>query len=249
MEFSIQSLSPIQWAILLLAALFIGMAKGGISNLGMSVVPLTAWYFGGKFSTGLILPMLIVADFTAVLYYRKNAEWKYYWKLLPWTIVGVVFGTWLGQVVDDLLFKRIMGVIFAGSVAFMLYRDYRGITTIPHQWWFAASMGILAGVTTMFGNLAGAATTVFFLAMQLPKQSYLGTAAWFFFSINLFKTPFQIFFWGTISWDTIQINLLLVPVLLFGVAAGIWLVQRFSDRFFRRMTISLCIVAMVLLFL
>jgi uncharacterized membrane protein YfcA len=101
----------------------------------------------------------------------------------------------------------------------------------------------------MFGNMAGAAITVYFLAMQLPKQSYLGTASWFFFSINLVKTPFQIFFWGTISWDTVKINLLLVPVLLFGVAAGIWLVQRFSDRFFRRMTISLCIVAMVLLFL
>ena len=249
MEFSIQSLSPIQWGVLILAALFIGLAKGGISNLGMSTVPLAAWYFGGKFSTGIILPMLIVADLTAVLYYRKNVEWRYYLKLLPWTVVGIVFGTWLGEVVSDELFKRIMGVIFAGSVGFMLYRDYRGITTIPHQWWFAAIMGILAGVTTMFGNLAGAATTAFFLAMQLPKQSYLGTAAWFFFSVNLIKTPFQIFFWGTISWDTLKINFLLVPILLFGVAMGIWLVQRFSDRIFRKMTIWLCLMAMVLLFL
>jgi uncharacterized membrane protein YfcA len=249
MEFAIQSLSPVQWGVLILASLFIGMAKGGISNLGMAVVPLVAWYFGGKFSTGLLLPMLIVADLTAVLYYRKHAAWAYYWKLIPWTMLGVVLGTWLGQVVEDWMFKRIMGVIFAASVVFMFYRDLRGVTTIPHQWWFAAIMGILAGVTTMFGNLAGAATTVFFLAMQLPKQNYLGTAAWFFLSINLFKTPFQIFFWGTISWDTVQINLFLVPVLLLGVAGGIWLAQRFSDRFFRRMTMGLCLVATVLLFL
>jgi uncharacterized membrane protein YfcA len=110
-------------------------------------------------------------------------------------------------------------------------------------------MGILAGITTMFGNLAGAATTVFFLAMQLPKQTFIGTAAWFIFTINLIKLPFQIFFWGTITLDTVKINLLLAPVILLGSAAGIWLVHRFSDRFFRRMTIGLCLVAMVLLFL
>lgn len=249
MEFSIQSLSPMQWAVLTLAALCTGMAKGGITNLGTATVPLVAWYFGGKFSSGMLLPMLIIADCAAVIYYRKNAEWPYYWKLLPWTILGVIIGTWLGQEIDDLVFKRIMGVIFAGSVGFMIYRDYRGITTIPSQWWFAALMGVLAGITTMFGNLAGAATTVFFLAMQLPKQTFIGTAAWFIFTVNLIKLPFQIFFWGTITLDTVKINLLLAPVILLGSAAGIWLAHRFSDRFFRRMTIGLCLVAMVLLFL
>jgi uncharacterized membrane protein YfcA len=245
---SIAHLTVYQWCILALAALCIGMAKTGISNLGTATVPLVAWSFGGKLSTGIMLPMLIIADGIGVWYYNRHVEWSYLRKLMPWTLVGIVLGSWIGQQVDDQWFKKIMGIIFGISVLYMFWREYRGVSKVPTQWWFAMIMGVLAGVTTMIGNLAGAATAIFFLAMQLPKENFIGTNAWFYFIVNWLKVPFQVYFWHNVNVDILLLNLYLAPAIVLGAFLGIILVKRFTERFFRRLTIGLCMVAMVLLF-
>lgn len=241
-------LSSLQWGVLFLAAVCTGMAKTGISNLGTATVPLVAWSFGGKLSTGIMLPMLIIADAIGVWYYNRHVQWSQLRRLMPWTLVGIVFGAWLGQQVNDDVFKKMMGVIFGTSVLYMFWREYRGISKVPTQWWFAMIMGILAGVTTMIGNLAGAATAVFFLAMQLPKDSFIGTNAWFYFIINWLKVPFQVFIWHNVDVNILLLNLYLAPAIILGAFLGIILIKRFSDRAFRRLTIGLCMIAMILLF-
>ena len=59
--------------------------------------------------------------------------------------------------------------------------------------------GWLAGSTTMIANAAGPVMTIYLLACRLPKFEFVGTAAWFFFAINLFKVLFQRFI-GTDQW-------------------------------------------------
>ena len=49
----------------------------------------------------------------------------------------------------------------------------------------------LAGSTTMIANAAGPVMTIYLLACRLPKFEFVGTAAWFFFAINLLKVPFS----------------------------------------------------------
>jgi len=44
------------------SALLIGMSKTGISGAGMAMIPIMAAIFGGKLSTGIVLPMLSMAD-------------------------------------------------------------------------------------------------------------------------------------------------------------------------------------------
>ena len=88
MDFSMWIQSPSDWGILFLSALFIGMSKTGIQGISLLAVPMMAMTFGAKPSTGLILPILCVADLIAVLYYRRIAEWRYILKLLPSALVG-----------------------------------------------------------------------------------------------------------------------------------------------------------------
>ena len=45
-------------------------------------------------SVGLLLPVLISADLTATIVYRRHADWKFIARLLPFFIVGTVLG-WL----------------------------------------------------------------------------------------------------------------------------------------------------------
>ena len=49
-----------------LCAMGIGMAKTGLGGLGMVVVPVMANIFGAKSSTGILLLLLIMADFFGV---------------------------------------------------------------------------------------------------------------------------------------------------------------------------------------
>ena len=58
----IETLTDIQWLVISLTALSIGMSKTGVQGIMLMVVPLMAMAFGAKASTGVILPMLCLAD-------------------------------------------------------------------------------------------------------------------------------------------------------------------------------------------
>lgn len=79
----IETLTNIQWLVISLAALSIGMSKTGVQGIMLMIVPLMAMAFGAKESTGVILPMLCMADIIAVAYYKRIADWKIVVKLLP----------------------------------------------------------------------------------------------------------------------------------------------------------------------
>jgi len=96
-------------------------------------------------------------------------------------------------------------------------------------------MGIMAGFTTMVGNLAGAFSNIYFLAMRLPKNEFIGTAAWLFFLINSFKVPFHIWSWDTINSQSILKSLELVPFILIGLFSGVYLVKKINDASYRKL--------------
>ena len=60
------------WFLTIACAIMIGMAKTGIQGIGTLVVPLMAIIYGGMPSSGLVLPMLLMADIFGVLYYHRG---------------------------------------------------------------------------------------------------------------------------------------------------------------------------------
>ena len=110
-------------------------------------------------------------------------------------------------------------------------------------------MGLIAGFTTMLGNLAGAFSNIYFLAMRMPKNDFIGTAAWIFLVMNLFKLPFQIFYWHNITATSLQTDLLLLPALALGFWAGIKIVTRIKDDNYRKAVIVLTLIGSIAIFL
>ena len=64
---TIFSLSNSHWALIALCAILVGMSKTGVPGVSMIIVPVMAMIFGGKASTGVLLPILITADIFAVV--------------------------------------------------------------------------------------------------------------------------------------------------------------------------------------
>jgi uncharacterized membrane protein YfcA len=237
------------WMLIFLSAFIIGLSKAGLKGIDMLNVTIMAIVFGGKASTGVVLPLLCAADIMAVIYYHRHAQWPHFWKLIPWMIIGILIGVYVGKDLDETIFRRVMAVIIILTVAIMLTLEFRKNIPIPGNKFFAASMGLSAGFTTMLGNLAGAFSNVYFLAMRSPKNNFIGTAAWVFLVINLFKLPFQVFYWKNITWPSLQTDLLLVPALILGFWAGVKIVARIKDDNYRKVVIILTLVGAIFIFL
>ncbi len=238
----------IQWILLVLSAMLIGMSKVGVPGVSMLVVPTLAIIFGGKASTGILLPILMMADVFAVIYYHRHAQWKYLWKLLPFAFVGIGIALWVGKIVNDDWFKNIIAVMVFLSIGLMLWRDRKKDKTLfPDNWWFAAFMGILGGFATMIGNVAGPIFAIYLLAMHLPKNRFIGTTAWFFLIVNISKFPLHILVWKTINWETLSLDIMLLPAIAVGAFAGIQLIKKISDKFYRTAVIVVTALSAFLL--
>lgn len=227
----------------------IGGAKAGLKGMGMLAVPIMAAIFGGKVSAGLVLPMLIIADTFAVIYYQRDADWSYIWKLLPAAVIGVLIGLAVGLYINDQTFKVVMGIIVIGGLVLMVIQERKALPpAVTNSYTFGAFFGLLGGFSTMIGNAAGPVMAVYLLAVHLPKKSFIGTGAWYFFIINLFKFPLHLFVWKTISWESLQLNLLTVPAILLGAWLGIIFIRYIPEKEFRYFVIVMTFVAAMRLF-
>jgi len=237
-----------QWLLLFLCALLIGMSKVGVPGVSMIVVPVLAIIFGGKASTGILLPILMMADWFGVGYYHRHAKWSYLWKLLPWAFVGVGIALWVGEVVDDEWFKNIIAIVVFICIGLMLWKDRKkGSNFFPDTWWFAATMGVLGGFATMIGNVAGPIFAIYLLTMHLPKNNFIGTQAWFFLIINISKFPLHILVWKTITWESLKLDFMLLPGIALGAILGVFLVKKIPEKAYRAFVIIVTALSAFLL--
>ena len=232
-----------------LCGILIGMSKTGLSGAGLFIVPVFANIFGGKPSAGLVLPMLIVADVFAVIYYHRHANWKYVLKLLPWAFGGILMAMFVGNAINDNQFRMLIAVIVITGIGLMVYQDLRKKkTNVPDYPWFAALLGTGGGFSTMIGNAAGPIMSLYLLSMRLPKNMYIGTGAWFFFIVNLSKVPLHIFVWKTITWQSLSFDLLMVIPIVAGAVGGFYLVKFIPEKAYRIFIIVSTLASSVALF-
>ena len=241
--------SLFNWCLLIFCSLLIGMSKAGLTGIALVILPIMAYIFGGKVSTGLMLPMLIVADFFSVHYYHRHASWRHIFRIMPWVVPGILTGLLVGNYVSDTIFKKIMAICILVGIIIMLWQDLQKSerVAIPDYGWFALILGITGGFATMMGNAAGPIMSIYLLAMHLPKYNFIGTRAWFFFLVNLFKLPLHIFFWKTIHLKSLSINLLLVPFVIGGVFLGIQIVKIIPEKTYRVLVMVTTVAAAILL--
>ena len=129
------------------------------------------------------------------------------------------------------------------------FRKKKTTDIVPHKTSVAILFGIAGGFSTMIGNAAGPIMSVYLLSKNLPKKEYIGTAAWFFFIINLSKLPLQIWGWHNITLKTLGFNLLLLPAIGVGAYLGIKIVKVIPENAYRWFVMAATILSSVALLL
>lgn len=236
------------WILICIASFAMGLSKAGLKGIDLLNITIMALVFGSKASTGVVLPLLCVADVFAVVYYHRHADWKHFWKIIPWMIVGIVAAVFIGKELDEHYFRRVMAVIIILTVVIMLFFELRKEMKFPNNKLFVGATGLAAGFTTMFGNLASAFASIYFVAIRFPKNNFIGTAAWIFLFINFFKLPFQVVYWDNINLSTLKIDLLLLPVMIAGFWTGVKIVGYIKDHLYRKVIIGLTLIGAIFIF-
>lgn len=237
-------------ALALLGALCIGLSKAGLAGTATLTVVLMARAFGAKPSVGLVLPLLIAADFMGYWINRHGGSWRAVWRMAPPAMIGVLIGSKLLAHIDNGTARTVIGWLIIGLLAFKLLLDAQRNTLIAlteHKA-FSWSMGLGAGITTMLANAAGPVMTVYLLAQRLEKKEYLGVFTRFFLFINLFKVPFGANL-GIINPRSLMTNLVLLPAVVVGILMGWQILRRIPQQSFEWLLFGLTLIAAVWLIL
>jgi uncharacterized membrane protein YfcA len=243
-SFMFPQLTPGQWALAVLAALCSGISKSGFTGLGLVTVIVFAQLFPPRESTGLLLPLLISGDIFAVLSFRRHADWHQIWRMLPPTIAGIVAGFFLMRYIPGSRFNAVIGASVLTMSLLQAARRFRPelYRNVPHTRGFAYTLGAGCGLTTMLANGAGPIMALYMMAIDLPKLAFVGTGAWFFLIVNVFKVPFSAAL-GLIYGQSLLFNLALVPAVGAGILLGRWLIHIVPQKLFETLLLIFTTVA------
>lgn len=226
----------------------------GINTLA---VALFAAILPARASTGALLVLLLVGDCFALWSYRRYAHWPTLVRMMPAVIVGLALGGAFLAVAGDSAVRRSIGFLLLVLMGITLWqrRGRKKEVSAPSSEEshaatkvVAASYGTLGGFTTMVANAGGPVMTMYFLAARFPKHAFLGTAAWFFVTMNVLKVPISVGL-GLLTAHTLAMDAVLVPGVVLGALVGKWAFARIAQHAFDRAVVAVTVLGALYLIL
>lgn len=203
--------------------------------MGILVVTIFMMIFPARESVGILLPLLIVGDLFAVVYYRRHVVWKYLLSLMPWVLIGILFGYVVLEFISSEQLKPLIGILVLLLIILHISREKLGkrfVEYLPESKVFTYLMGILAGFTTMIGNAAGGVMAIYLLVKGLPKTEFVGTGAWFFLTVNVIKLPLYMSL-GIMTGESLLFNAKLIIFIIIGALLGVKVIQWMPQKMFQ----------------
>ncbi|MEM6891713.1 MAG: sulfite exporter TauE/SafE family protein [Pseudomonadota bacterium] len=232
---------------LLVAAVVIGVAKGGLATAAALAVPFLAIFMNPVQAAALVLPVLIVTDMAALWLYRKDFSGRNVAILLPAMLAGIVIAMLI--------------VPFTPEPALLAFTGLVGLWTVWRRWFGRLQTGLqepqllpglfwgtVAGVTTFITHSGAPPTQAYLLPQNLPRLIFAGTMAITFALGNFAKIPgyYALGFFEGLDWT------LIAGLATVGIAStflGRWLVKTMSDKMFARVIEVLLLLLSVTLLL
>ena len=242
---SLEFLLPIVFGFF--AAVLIGMSKTGIPGVSMPGILLMTFAFPGqeRFSTGAILPVLIMGDMVGTSLYRKNIQWRIIRNLLPFAVTGIAIGAFALGNTSDKNFQMTLALVILALMVFDQIRKYCHWESVGRNPVFGPILGVMTGFTTMYANAGVPPMYVYMTSRNLDKEQYMATWVWLFCILNLIKLPLSCHL-GMINATTLFfIACYLLPGLLVGVFLGRRIFLWISEKHFLTVTFLGTVLALI----
>ena len=232
---------------LLIAALMIGLAKGGLSTVGTLAVPFLAVFMNPLEAAALLLPILIVTDWFAVWLYRRDYSGRNIAILVPSAFAGIVIATFIIPYTPEALLLTITGSVglwycLRSWIGKAGLAPPKPAAVVPGVLW-----GALMGVTTFITHSGAPPAQAFLLPQKLPRLTFAGTMAISFAVTNLAKLPgySALGLFENIPWPLVSV---LTAGGILGTALGRQIVKRLADQTYVRVIEVLLFILSIVLF-
>jgi hypothetical protein len=212
-----------------LAALLVGLSKGGLSMAGALSTPLLATVMSPVKAAALLLPIFVVSDWFGVYAYRREFDRRNLLILIPAAIAGIGIGWLSATVVSERMVGLLIGVVGIAFCVNAWRQRHRPPAPRPADVPRGLLWGAIAGFTSFVSHSGSPPYQVYVLPQRLPKMVFAGTTAITFAAINFVKL---LPYWqlGQLHAANLKFSLLLMPVAVAGTFAGVWLVRVMPER-------------------
>jgi uncharacterized membrane protein YfcA len=223
---------PIFYLAAVIGVVFLGLAKGGFSGVGLLATPLIALTVPPVQAAAIVLPILLVQDVITVWVYRRDWDAWNLKVLLPGSVIGIGVGWALAAYVSESYVRLALGLIAFAFVLHVWFGAEQKVATRPS----AASgvfWGALSGFTSMISHAGAPPLQMHLLPQRLDRVVFAATAAMFFAAVNAIKVvPFLLL--GQFSAENLATSAVLFPFAILTNLFGIWLVRVMPTDWFYR---------------
>lgn len=225
---------PATLAMLVIAVVLLGMAKGGLAGVGALATPLAALVLPPATAAALLLPILIVQDVISVWAFRKTWDgWIIAW-MLPGAALGVAAGWFYAERVDE---ARLMAALGAITLGFGLYRLWverggRIVAASRSPGWVGSLFGVATGLTSQIAHAGGPPFQMWVAPRRLPHLTFIGTSSILFAAINWMKVPAYVAL-GAFPHEVVVAAALLMPLAIVSTLVTVrWMKRMRPERFY-----------------
>jgi len=226
--------TPAFYAVAALAVLWAGVSKGGFgSSAAFASTPILALILDPGLAVGLMLPLLMVMDVSALRPYWRKWDARNARVLILGAVPGTALGAVLYGVADADMLRVMIGLVALGFVLYQLARKFRlvRIQTQEFRPVHGAFWGMIGGLTSFISHAGGPPVAVYMLSQKMDKTTYQATSVIVFWIINILK--FVPYAWlGIFTWDTALVDLTLVPVAVVGTWLGVYAHRLVPERIY-----------------
>lgn len=229
------------------AAIVIGLAKGGLGGIGTLAVPILALVISPVKAAALLLPILVVSDMFGLWLYRRDFDRRNLMILIPAAAIGVAAGWATAAFVSDRMVGLFVGVIGVSFCANLWFRRRHAFAPRPADVPRGVFWGSILGFTSFVSHAGAPPFQVYVLPQRLEKNIYAGTTTITFAVVNLIKLlPYWAL--GQLSVANLRTALFLFPIAIASTFVGVRLVRIIPERaFFNFVNITLFVVSLKLI--
>jgi len=218
------------WAMAGLAAVFVGMGKGGLPVAGMLAVPVLSLAISPITAAGLLLPVYVVSDMFGLYAYRGGFNRRVVAILAVGVTIGVAVGWASASIIPEWAVTGIVGligVVFAANLLLRRTEPAPRSADVPRGLFW----GALTGFTSFVSHSGTPPYQVYTLPLRMEKMIFAGTGTVLFAYLNAIKLiPYAAL--GQFSPANLKVAAMLMPVAALSVFLGLRLVKWMPERLF-----------------
>ena len=207
-----------------------GISKGGVPGpIAMLAVPVMSFVMSPLQAAGILLPLLIIMDFSAIYLYWKKWINHILKIIIPASIVGILFGTFTFKYTNEDQIRVMVGIISIIFVVVSFIQKSNFLlrpTKLKGYFWSS-----LAGYTSFLIHAGNPPMNFYMLPLKLNKISFIGTMTLAFLVINVVKLiPY--YYVGLLAPSNLMVSLVLLPLAFVSVLIGYFLQKRIPEKLF-----------------